>query len=339
MTTRISLALQGGGTHGAFTWGVIDRLLEEKDMEIAAISGTSAGALNGAALKSGLVHGGAACARERLTTLWNEVLRIGEFQDLGPWFQFFRPMAQFWKKTIEASLPFDPGGLASQVYSPYSWGSSWENPLLPVIKTLEFERICAKASPQLFVGATNVRSGKVKIFSGFDVTIESILASACIPTIFQAVEIDGEAYWDGGFTGNPALWPLYHVEFPDDIIIIQVNPLNRQEIPRTPREIENRVNEISFNASLMSELRAIAFVRRLISEGRLPQGLMKNVRVHMISDDTLMTELTAETKLEPSASLIMRLFDAGRRAGDNFIDAHGEHLGKVPSVELRDIFG
>lgn len=336
---RVSLALQGGGSHGAFTWGALDRLLEDGTLEIAAVSGTSAGALNAAALKAGLVAGGVDEARRRLDALWRHIGDVGDLRDLGPWFQPFLPMLRFWQKTAESVLPFSPTALAAQFYSPYAWGDDWCNPLIPVIDTFDFNDVCASCEPQLFVGATNVRTGKARVFAGNDVTRDAILASACLPTVFQAVEIEGEAYWDGGFTGNPSLWPLYHHGLPDDIIIIQVNPLERDSIPETPIEIDNRVNEISFNASLMSELRAIAFVKRLIAEGRIAHGQMKDVRVHMIADDRLMNELTASTKLEPSGGLIERLHDAGRAAADRFLAACGDRVGKASTVDLRDIFG
>ncbi len=336
---RVSLALQGGGTHGAFTWGVLDRLLEDGRLEIAAVSGTSAGALNGAALKAGLVAGGHAEARVRLRALWDSVIAIGDLRNLGPWFQPFLPVARLMQETAEAVLPFSPASVASQFYSPYAWGPAWRNPLTPVVEAFDLAEVCAKAGPELSVGATNVRTGKVHVFAGDEVTAQAILASACLPTVFQAVEIDGEAYWDGGFTGNPALWPLYHPHLPDDIVIVQVNPLTRDAVPVTPLEIENRVNEISFNASLMSELRAIAFVKRLIAEGRVGRDQMKDLRLHMIADDGLMNELTASSKLEPSQRLIERLFEAGRAAADRFLCDCSGRIGRAATVDLRGIFG
>jgi NTE family protein len=332
------LALQGGGAHGAFTWGVLDRLLQDDELEIAAISGTSAGALNGAALKAGLVAGGPEAARKKLRALWEQVADIGDFRML-PWFQPFVPALRFWQQAADSFLPYSPAGVAAQLWSPYTMGSQWQNPLAPVVDALDFDRVRAADGPRLFIGATNVRSGKAHVFQGDKVTPQAILASACLPTSFQAIEIDGEAYWDGGYTGNPSLWPLYAPDLPDDIVIVQVNPLRREDIPQTPLDIQNRTNEISFNASLFSELRAIAFVKRLIAEGRIEKGQMKDVRVHMIADDVLMNDLTASSKLEPSGNLIRRLHDAGRAAADGFIDSCKGRIGSASTVDLSSLLG
>ncbi len=336
--TRISLALQGGGAHGAFTWGVLDRLLEDGRFEIAAISGTSAGALNGAALKAGLAAGGPEAARKSLRALWEQIADIGDFR-MVPWFQPFLPGLRFWQQASESFLPFSPAGVATQLWSPYTPGIPYRNPLEPVIEGLDFARICAKAGPALFIGATNVRTGKVRIFHGDELTPQALMASACLPTAFRAVEIGGEAYWDGGYTGNPSLWPLYDRALPDDIVIVQVNPLRREAVPESPMEIQNRVNEISFNASLMGELRAIAFVRRLIDEGRIERGQMKDVRPHMIADDVLMNDLSASSKLEPSGRLIHRLHEAGRVAAEGFLKDCAGHVGRAATVDLPALFG
>jgi NTE family protein len=335
---RVSLALQGGGAHGAFTWGVLDRLLEDDGPEIAAVSGTSAGALNAAALKAGLVAGGREAARKRLRGLWEAVADIGDFRAIA-WMQPFLPALRFWQEAAEQFWPISPSGVAAQIFSPYMPGAGDANPLEPVVAALDFDCVCATAGPALFIGATNVRTGKVHVFEGRAIDTRAILASACIPTVFRAVEIGGEAYWDGGFTGNPSLWPLYGGGLPDDIVIVQVNPLRREEVPQSPLEIQNRINEISFNASLLSELRAVAFVRRLIAEGRIEAGQMKDVRIHMIADDVLMNDLSATSKLQPSGALIGRLFRAGRAAGERFLADGAANLGVRPGVDLRALFG
>ena len=335
---RISLALQGGGAHGAFTWGVLDRLLEYGRFEIAAISGTSAGALNGAALKAGLVAGGPEAARKSLRDLWENVAGIGDFRMI-PWMQPFLPGLRFWQRTADAFLPISAAGVATQLWSPYSPGIPYRNPLEPVLDAMDMARACTDTGPTLFVGATNVRTGKVRVFQGAEVTAEAIMASACLPTAFRAVEIGGEAYWDGGFTGNPSLWPLYEQHLPDDVLIIQVNPLRREKVPETPLEIQNRVDEISFNASLMGELRAAAFVQRLLDAGRIEPGQMKNVRIHMVSDDPLMNGMSATSKLEPSARLIADLFTAGRGAADRFLEIDAGLIGQRSSVDLPALFG
>jgi NTE family protein len=336
VTRRVNLALQGGGAHGAFTWGVLDRLLEEDDLEIAAISGTSAGALNGAALKAGLLAGGRGAARKRLDRLWAQVAEIGDFRMI-PWMQPFLPAIRLWQDAAEAFLPVSPQGVAAQLYSPYAWGASWQNPLDPVLRDLDFTHVHAKGGPRLFVGATNVRTGKIKIFTGAHVTPEALMASACLPTVFQAVEIEGETYWDGGYAGNPALFPLYDTDLPEDILVVSINPLRRNEVPDTPLEIQNRINEISFNSSLLGELRAIHFVRRLIAEGRVEKGAMKDIRVHMIADDGLMNTLSATTKLAPSAQLLDRLKVAGRAAADRFLTQHGHRIGHEASLHIPEV--
>jgi NTE family protein len=333
---RVSLALQGGGAHGAFTWGVLDRLLDEDDIEIAGISGTSAGALNGAALKAGLLAGGRVAAQKRLDRLWTQVGEIGDFR-MVPWVQPWLPALRAWQDAVEAFLPVSPQAIAAQFYSPYALGSAWENPLDPVVRDLDFAHVCGAAGPRLFVSATNVRTGKIKVFDGKEITPEALLASACLPTVFQAVDIGGEAYWDGGYSGNPALFPLYEPELPDDILVVSINPLRRGEVPDTPLEIQNRINEISFNASLLGELRAINFVRRLIAEGKVQRGQMKDVRVHMIADDGLMNALSAATKLSPSPQLLARLKAAGQAAAERFLSHAGKRIGMEPTVHLPDV--
>ncbi|MBS3981395.1 MAG: patatin-like phospholipase family protein [Rhodobacteraceae bacterium] len=335
---RVSLALQGGGAHGAFTWGVLDRLLEEDDLEIAGISGTSAGALNGAALKAGLIAGGRGAARKRLDRLWTQVADIGDFR-MVPWMAAFLPAMRFWQTAGAALLPFSPQAVAAQFYSPYVFGKSWTNPLEPVVRDLDFSQVCSASGPRLFVSATNVRTGKIKVFSATDITTEAILASACLPTVFQTVEIGGEAYWDGGYSGNPALFPLYEPDLPDDILVVSINPIRTESIPDTPLEIQNRINEISFNASLLGELRAVNFVRRLIAEGKMERGQMKAVNLHMIADDGLMNELSADSKLSPTPLLLDRLKAAGRAAAERFLQDAGAKIGQEPSADLKGLLG
>jgi NTE family protein len=336
--TQITLALQGGGAHGAFTWGVLDRLLEDDSIGIAAISGTSAGALNAAALKAGLLSGGRAGARKALESLWRQVARMGDFR-LGPFSvaapPFAAAVADWWAQV----LPFSPAGLAAQVWSPYAMGEGWTNPLEPLVRQFDFSRICGKSGPQLFVSATNARTGKIRVFSGTEITADALLASACLPTLFQAVEIGGESYWDGGFSGNPALFPLYAADLPDDMLIVQVNPLRHPDVPDTPAEIQDRMTEIGFNAPLLRDLRAIAFVKRLIAEGRMPRGAMKDLRVHMIADDATMTALPAGSKQRPSPYLIYRLKSAGRRAAAGWLDRYRAALGHAETLDLPALYG
>lgn len=338
---RINLALQGGGAHGAFTWGVLDRILEDEDIEIAGISGTSAGALNGAALKAGMITGGRAGARANLDWLWS---RVGLQTDarLVDWMRGLDP-AQV-ARSIEYSPAFAMADLWSRVVSPYSYGPFYRNPLEQVVAAFDYDKVCADTGPQLFICATAVRTGKIRVFSGKNIGTDAILASACLPTMFQAVEIDDpktgrrEAYWDGGYTGNPALYPLFAKDLPDDIVIVNINPLEREGVPRTPHQIQNRINEISFNSSLLRELRAICFVQRLLDDHTLPDDRMSRVFVHMIADDELMNDLSVATKLMPNSYVLDRLKSAGRAAAEQFLTAHKNDLNQCGTVDLSETY-
>jgi len=341
---RINLALQGGGAHGAFTWGVLDRLLEEEDIEIAGISGTSAGALNGAALKAGLAMGGRTAARENLDWLWTQVGAVGDMR-LGTWFRAFLPLAGVWSGVTERLQPFSPVDVATRVLSPYDFGPFYANPLDRIARAFRFEHVCSAPGPEFFVAATNVRTGKIRVFPSAEITPEVILASACLPTVFQAVEIEDpatgktEAYWDGGYTGNPALFPLYARHLPRDILVVSINPLVRDDVPRIASEIQDRINEISFNASLLAEFRAINFVKRLIRSGAMSAEAMKDVLVHIVADDDLMDHLSAASKLTPTPGLLFALKAAGIAAAERFLAAHGDKLNVESSVDLPRMFG
>lgn len=333
----INLALQGGGAHGAFTWGVLDRLLEEDWLEVAAVSGTSAGALNAAALKGGWATGGREGARAALRLLWTRVAGVRDLSALG-WYRAMLPPVGALAQAAEALMPVSPMALAGQVFSPYDLGPFWRNPLEPVVAAFNLAEVCATQGPKLFVAATNVRTGKVRVFAGDEVTHAAILASAALPTLFRAVEIEGEAYWDGGYAANPALFPLYDPGLPDDVLIVSINPLRREEVPVSAGAIVNRINEISFNAALLRDLRAIAFVKRLIAEGAVKKGAMKDVRVHLIADDELMTSLGARTKTSPSPLLIDTLHAAGRKAAARFLEAHAGDIGERASTDIVGLF-
>jgi NTE family protein len=342
-TKRINLALQGGGAHGAFTWGVLDRLLMEDDLEIAAISGTSAGALNGAALKSGMIEGGKEGARARLDWLWEEVGARPDMQ-IPQWMTPYS-LSSF-SKALEFSLPFLAADSWSRVVSPYAYGPFYSNPIRPIVEQFNFDKVCDEGadSPCLFICATRVRNGKVRVFKDSEISTDAILASACLPTIFQAVSVAdpetgvAEDYWDGGYTGNPALFPLFNEPLPEDIVVVNINPLERNETPRTAQAIQNRINEISFNSSLLRELRAIAFVQRLLDEGKVKTGEMRRVLIHMIADDALMNELSVATKLIPTPYTLARLKAAGQRAADDFLRAHKDDINRQSSVNLEEMF-
>ncbi len=336
---RINLALQGGGAHGAFTWGVLDRFLEDGTIEIAGISGTSAGALNGAALKAGMAMGGRDGARENLDWLWAQVGAVGDMR-MASWFRAFLPVSTLWSDLTERFAPFSPGETFTRLFSPYDFGPFYVNPLERVVSQFHYDLVCGSAGPAFHVAATNVRSGKIRVFSGAEISTDAILASACVPTLFRAVEIDdpatglSEAYWDGGYTGNPALFPLFDPGLPADIVVVSINPLRREAVPRSAQDILDRINEVSFNSSLLREFRAINFVKELIADGRVEAGAMKDVLVHIVADDALMTSLTAATKLVPTLGLLWELKAAGRAAAEAFLARHGGALNRESSVDL-----
>lgn len=344
---RINLALQGGGAHGAFTWGVLDRLLEEEWLEFAAISGTSAGALNGAALKAGLAAGkglaGRRAARENLDALW---MQVGSKSDnrVVRWTQSVMPMSRGMQRWTEMVSPAAWMDNLTRLFSPYDYGPFYINPLESLLRDLPWADFTCDRGPDLYVAATNVRTGRIKVFTGGQATVDAVMASACLPTLFRAVEIHDsdtgriEAYWDGGYAGNPALFPLYRASLPRDILIVAINPLMREVLPRTPVEISDRVNEVSFNSSLMNQLRAINFVKRLFAQGKMDGDAMKNVLIHLIDDDKLMTDLSARSKLMPRPGLLAAMKAAGQQAADTFLSDHADKLNRADSFDLAALF-
>ncbi len=338
---RINLALQGGGAHGAFTWGVLDRLLQEDDIEICGISGTSAGALNGAALKAGMITGGKEGARENLAWLWEQVSGVSDLS-MTQWMAPFGVGAL--SQMMEYSLPHMMTSAVSSMTSPYAYGPLYRNPLTDIVAKFDYDKVCNSVAPHLFICATRVRNGKIKVFAGDEIGPDALMASACLPTVFKAIEIDDpstgrrEAFWDGGYTGNPALFPFFNDDLPDDIVIVNINPLERDGIPTTPQQIQNRINEISFNSSLLRELRAIEFVQRLLDDGTIPKGAMKRVNIHMIADDALMGQLSVATKMTPNPAVIASLKEAGYNAADTFLADHAKDIGKRSSVDLPEMF-
>ena len=332
---RINVALQGGGAHGAFTWGVLDRLLLDERLEIAGISGTSAGALNGAAVKCGLARGSRDLARETLEAVWTGIGAVTD-ETWAPWFDAVSPMAVSY--AIEMSPGYQMADGVSRSISPYLGRPLAQDALRKLICGMDFDAVCSPEGPEFHIGATNVRTGKIRLFTREAITVDAILASACLPTLFPAVEIDGEHYWDGGYTGNPALFPLFDAKLPRDILIVNINPLERPEIPVTARDIQNRINEISFNTSLLRELRAIAFVQRLVRSGTIPEGAMKDVLVHMVSDDALMRQLSVATKTVANPVVMHQLRQAGHRAADAFLERSFDEIGESSTIDLAEMF-
>ncbi|ACK50014.1 Patatin [Methylocella silvestris BL2] len=325
----VDLALQGGGSHGAFTWGVLDRLLEEPWLEIDGISGTSAGAMNAAVLVDGHAKGGAPAAREALDSFWRAVAEAARFSPLrrGP----IDVLLGRW--TMEFS-PFYAGAeLMSRMFSPYTLNPQGANPLRDILaKVIDFERL-AHSPINLFVTATNVRTGRGKVFKNTAITPDVLLASACLPTMFQAIEIDGEFYWDGGYSGNPTITPLIRECKSQDTILVPINPVEREGVPRTTTEIMNRLNEVSFNAVTLKELRMMALLRRVADPGNSEGALWANMRVHMVKND-IMTKLGASSKLNAEWAFLSLLRDEGRKAAQIFLDEHAMDLGSRSSMDL-----
>ncbi len=345
---KVNLALQGGGSHGAFTWGVLDRLLDEPDLEITGISGTSAGALNGAALKAGLSsasgEAGRHAARENLAYIWDQVGQVSD-SPIVRWLHSVIPGPRSLQRWTEALSPMAWYEGVNRLISPYDFGPFYTNPLAAIIREMPHPVLTSPKGPELFISATNVQTGKIRIFENGEISAEAIMASACLPTVFKAVKIMDpktrkyEIFWDGGYSGNPALFPLYKPSLPRDIVIVNINPMFKRSVPRTPVGIQDRINEISFNSALLGEIRAISFVKRLYAENRLEGRPMKNVLLHMIGDDDLMSTLGASTKILPSPGLVKKLFEAGREAGSRFMADDFEHVGLRDSCSAAALLG
>jgi NTE family protein len=331
-TKIANLALQGGGTHGAFTWGVLERLLEEPGFEIDGVSATSAGALNAVVLAHGLTAGGRAGATKALADFWQRVAGIAKASFLQPsWYD---------RMTHDHRLEHSPSyfffDMLSRVFSPYQINPFNYNPLRSVLEdVIDFEALRRQCAIKLFLCATNVRTGKVRVFTNNEICVARVLASACLPFFSQAIEIEGEYFWDGGYMGNPALFPLIYSCQSRDIIVIHINPTQRHEIPRTAQEIINRINEISFNSSLFREMRAIAFVTKLIDDGKVPDGDLKRMLIHAIEADDMMQALGPTSKLNADWDFLIHLHDIGRKRADAWIEAHLDMVGVESTVDIR----
>ena len=328
----VDFALQGGGAHGAFTWGALDRLLEEPWLRIDGISGTSAGAMNAAVLVDGHAKGGADGARAALENFWRRVSNAAVLSPLrrtpldillGRW-------------TLDHSPVFLAMDLMARVFSPYDLGPGGTNPLRDILaESVDFARL-AQASIKLFITATNVRTGRGRVFRNGEITPDVLLASACLPTLFQAIEIDGEGYWDGGYSGNPTITPLVRECNSKDTVLVQINPVERPGLPRSARDILNRLNEVSFNAVLLKELRMMALLRQVAQPDNSENAKWADMRIHRISSD-MMVELGYSSKLNAEWEFLCMLRDEGRRAGDAFLTAHHEDLGRRSTFDLDEL--
>ena len=326
----VDLALQGGGAHGAYSWGVLDRLLEESWLHFDGISGTSAGAMNAAVMAYGLEEGGPAGAKAALAAFWRRVADAATFSPFrrGP----LEILTGKW--THDYSPAFVAADIAARLYSPYMINIGGGNPLQKVLEeSIDFERL-AKARTKLFVTATNVHTGRGRVFRNAEMSPEVLLASACLPTMFQAVEIDGEPYWDGGFTGNPTITPLVRDCESHDTILVSINPVERPGTPRTAMEIQNRLNEISFNSPLIKELRMAALLRKVADPGSGEGALWANMRIHRVAGEEIMLQLGYSSKLLAEWPFFEMLHGEGRRAAETFLATYGADIGVRSTLNI-----
>ena len=332
----INLALQGGGAHGAFTWGVLDRFLEDPRLVIEGISGTSAGAINGMMLVAGMVEGGREGARERLATFWRRVADAALWSPLQPT-PLDRAMGNF---NLDHSPAYQAFDLLTRLFSPYQLNPLGVNPLKEIIADLvDFERIHAEAAIKLFVNTTNVRTGKIRVFPNRELSVEALLASACLPSLHPAVEIDGEHYWDGGFMGNPAMFPLLYNCKASDIVLIEINPIAIDHVPESAREIIDRVNTISFNATMMREMRTIAFVTRLLDQHRLTgRSHLRRINFHMVEANAELARYGVSSKLSPDWPFLRALFALGRAKAEAWLEANYAQVGVDSTIDLQKLF-
>lgn len=331
----INLALQGGGSHGAFTWGVLDKLFEDDRVWIDAISGTSAGAMNAVVTAQGLYENGPAGARQRLDEFWRAVAKAGRSSPI---------QRSIWAQmTGDWSLETSPGYLffnaLSGLASPYDLNPTNVNPLRDLVGAMvDFDKVRACRDMSIYIAATTVETGRVRIFEGDEITLDSIMASACLPQLFKAVEIGGKHYWDGGYMGNPPLYPFFYDSPARDIVIVQINPVVREGEPRSAADIANRMNEITFNSSLLHELRSIEFVARLLERGKLDPAEYRKMNVHIIQSRKRMRPLDASSKMNSEWVFLKHLFEIGRFAATNWLKWHYDDIGERTSIDIREMF-
>jgi NTE family protein len=331
----VNLALQGGGAHGAFTWGVLDRLLAEERIVIEGISGTSAGAMNAVVLAHGMMENGRNGARKTLYDFWKALSEVSLFSPFkrAPW----DVLSEDWNlDDSPAYLAFD---IMTRMLSPYQLNPMNINPLRDILTSLvDFDKVCACEEIKLFISATRVRDGQVEVFNRKRLTPDMVMASACIPFLYQAVEVEGEDYWDGGYMGNPVLFPFAYRCSCNDVIIVQVNPLECSQTPKSAREILNRLNEITFNSSLLQELWSIEFIGRLIDEGSLDATRYRKMLLHCISGEEELKAFNASSKMNPEWAFFTKLHTIGWNKADAWIDRHFESLGKESTFDLGTLF-
>ncbi|HSU62341.1 MAG TPA: patatin-like phospholipase family protein [Burkholderiales bacterium] len=331
----INVALQGGGSHGAFAWGVLDRLLEEPGIGIEGVVGTSSGAMNAAVAAYGLTIGGNDGARAKLAEFWCAISEAAQPYLLQPsWLDRSRNLG---------SLDHSPGYLfmdmLSRFFSPYELNPMNHNPLRDVLsKVIDFDALRASSKVKLFTCAANVLTGRLRVFERHEQSADTVLASACLPSMFQAVEVNGEHYWDGGYMGNPPIFPLIYNCESRDVVLVMINPIEIDKVPTGARAIMDRINTLSFNSSLMREMRAINFVSRLVDDGYDDAGRLKKMLIHCIDAEDQMRALGASSKLNTTWEFLMYLHELGRARGEAFLNAHYDKLGRESATPIAQRF-
>src|SRR5262245_34157987 len=332
---RVNRALQGGGAHGAFGWGVLDKLLEDGRLDIEGLSATSAGSMNAVVYAYGRMVGGVDGARAALEKFWRNISEAGAL---------YSPVRALpWDTALGGNVGHSPFyflfDTLTRAFSPYQFNPFNFNPLREVLaKSVDIERVAECRCLELFLCATNVRTGQPRIFRNAQITMNAVLASACLPFLFQAVEVDGEHYWDGGYMGNPAMYPLFYHTESRDIVIVHINPLVRPQLPTTGPELQNRMHEITFNASLLKELRAIAFVSKLIEQDWIRdehRGKLKHLLIHSIRSDDALCGFTVASKFNTDWGFLCALRDLGRQAAAQWLARTYDHIGHHSTVDLR----
>lgn len=333
---NVGIALQGGGAHGAFTWGVLDRLLEVDEIVAEAMCGTSAGAVNAVVCAYGLHVGGPPKAKELMEKLWLQVANSGSF--------LFKPgvMDQFFGK---GDIYNSPGYLwfnaMTQFMSPYNFNPFNYNPLRDILNNLvDFEELHLYNKKKLFICATNVKTNRAKIFTNKDITVDSVLASACLPFLFQAVEIDGEYYWDGGYMGNPPIFPLITNTSIHDVVLIKINSININSVPTTARDIADRVNEISFNSSLINEMKLIHYRNELLRNGilKVDDKANREIFVHTISGYDALSQLSYSSKMNTSWEFLLQLKEKGREIASQWLETDFKQVGLKSTFDVEEHF-
>ncbi|MEY4110723.1 MAG: hypothetical protein RLZZ46_1078 [Bacteroidota bacterium] len=331
---KIAIALQGGGSHGAFTWGILERLLEEDLLDIRGLCGTSAGAMNAAMVAYGLHKGGAEEAIVMLEKFWRKISQASLFSPMQPsWYDQAKNPGD-----MMFSWGFQWFNMMTQAFSPYQFNPNDINPLRDILlELIDFEEL-KKSETRLFACATNVKSCKPKVFHLHEMSVNALLASACLPQLYKAVEVNGEFYWDGGFMGNPPIYPLIDHTDSNDILLLKVNPVTIEEVPKTVSEIQDRINDISFNSSLMAEMRMVYFKEKIFKMGINLKGRLRKIHFHEISADYAMKDFSLASKFNASWTFLQTLRKLGRKSASEWIDKHYEQVDKESSIDIRRVF-